>query len=300
MSALSTRARAGLAKYNPGKGLKTIAVSEAAEKHFARAKDATNLQKAIRAKLEAQAEFVFWWDTQAERQQRGGDRRSEKQKDRSVFLKSGQAGIPEQKVIDRWRRKLSVSPEAFEATFQAAVARYVQILELDHDVHVNQNSGENEWYTPAEFVEAARTVLGGIDLDPATTQLTNDRVVKATHIFTRQTDGLAQPWYGRVWMNPPYGQPIIERFCEKFAHHAERDEITGIALVNNATDTAWFHRLASATMCFCFLRGRIRFWSPRGETETGLQGQVFCYTGADTVAFSAAFRPFGFITERTA
>jgi hypothetical protein len=56
--------RGDLSKYNPQKGVKTIAVLEGIEKHYARAKDATGLEKAIRAKLEAQAEFVAWWDTQ--------------------------------------------------------------------------------------------------------------------------------------------------------------------------------------------------------------------------------------------
>lgn len=73
-AALSRTSRAGLAKYDPQKGVKKIAVLEMAEKHFAKAKDASQLKKAIRAKLDAQAEFVLWWKTKGPGANHGGAR----------------------------------------------------------------------------------------------------------------------------------------------------------------------------------------------------------------------------------
>jgi len=60
------------------------------------------------------------------------------------------------------------------------------------------SSASNGWYTPEKLVGAARTVLGGIDLDPASSEEAN-KTVKATRYFTEADDGLSQPWEFDQW-----------------------------------------------------------------------------------------------------
>lgn len=294
MSGLAQRSKQSIAKYDPQRGLKTVAVAEAAEKHYARAKDASKLQAAIRAKLEAQAEFVFWWDTQAEKARRG---QPEKKSGRSAaFLHLGRNGLPEESIVRRWRTKLN-EPNKFETAYTAACSRYAKILEFQTTAHVGQNTGEQEWYTPAEYIEAARVVLGAIDLDPASTDAAN-RIVKAGQIFTEQDNGLEQRWDGRVWMNPPYAQPLVTQFCEKLAASVRDGTVTSACvLVNNATETQWFRALADVAAAICFPTGRVRFWSPTKDSATPLQGQAVVYMGDQFVAFQRSFSDFGFIAE---
>ena len=59
---------------------------------------------------------------------------------------------------------------------RAAVLK--KIADAEHKPHIAYNSGNNEWYTPADIIEAARRMMGGIDLDPASSDIAN-KVVKA-------------------------------------------------------------------------------------------------------------------------
>jgi len=161
--------------------------------------------------------------------------------------------------------------------------------------HVANNSGNNEWYTPREYVESARRVLGRIDLDPATSEIANT-IVQAGEFYTVDDDGLTQEWTGKVWMNPPYSSDLVGRFSKKLCNHYQAGDVTeAIVLVNNATETAWFQRMARMATCVCFPKSRVRFWRPDGETGAPLQGQAILYFGTKKSDFSDEFRSFGFV-----
>ncbi|MBU2843552.1 DNA N-6-adenine-methyltransferase [Acidithiobacillus thiooxidans] len=167
-------------------------------------------------------------------------------------------------------------------------------------VHVAQNSGENEWYTPAEFIEAARVAMGSIDLDPASSAIANE-TVKATTFFTKEDDGLTKEWHGALWCNPPYAQPLIANFAEAIASKYEAGEIQqACVLVNNATETKWFQRLLSVADAVCFPSSRIRFIRPDEKKGAPLQGQAIIYIGTRTSEFADAFSQFGAILPRIA
>ena len=160
--------------------------------------------------------------------------------------------------------------------------------------HVSFNSGENEWYTPSEYIEAARAVMGSIDLDPASSDIAN-KTVKAAEYYTAERNGLVLPWFGNVWMNPPYSTDKIGAFVEKLVN--ERPNInSAIVLVNNATETVWFVKLVDVSSAVCFPKGRVKFIDVHGNnTGAPLQGQAVLYIGDSVDRFCDGFSRFGWL-----
>jgi phage N-6-adenine-methyltransferase len=162
--------------------------------------------------------------------------------------------------------------------------------------HVSHNSGNDEWHTPIEYVDAARRVMGGIDCDPASSEKANE-AIRASVFYSKDDDALFKTWRGRVWMNCPYSRSLVELFTQTVVRQFVDGTVTeAIVLVNNATDTRWYQYLVDAATCVCLVRGRIHFVAPDGLTRNSpLQGQHILYLGPNGDAFAREFARFGTI-----
>jgi hypothetical protein len=119
------------------------------------------------------------------------------------------------------------------------------------------NSSESvEWFTPAPYVEAARNVLGSIELDPASCTEAN-AVVKADRWFGEnaaglELNGLQQSWIANtVFLNPPYGHDGQRAWSARLLDFYQRAMVgSAVLLVNAATSEKWFHPLWHFPICF--------------------------------------------------
>lgn len=161
------------------------------------------------------------------------------------------------------------------------------------------SSMSNEYFTPSRFVEAARFVMGGIDLDPASCPEAN-KIIKARRFYTKEDNGLqlSAKWRGRVWMNPPYGklgnqssQFVWTRRLIREFHHGGVTQ--AVFLLRAAPGYDWFERLWDV-LPLCFVRERVSFIRPDGTSDgVAKQGTVLGYLGPQVGRWAQEFVKFG-------
>jgi hypothetical protein len=95
--------------------------------------------------------------------------------------------------------------------------------------HSRTPDTNDDWQTPLYVINA----LGEFDFDPCPNQREPLRCAKEACLG----DGLIEPWKGRVWLNPPYGDACKD-WMQKMAGHGK-----GIALIPPRIGSGWFHRI---------------------------------------------------------
>ncbi len=122
---------------------------------------------------------------------------------------------------------------------------------------------KDEWLTPPAIIKA----LGEFDLDPCAPHASRRPWDTAKSHYSVEDDGLAQPWHGRVWCNPPYGLEAA-RWLERLAAHGD-----GIALIFARTETAmFFDHVWDKADALLFIRGRLHFHHVDGSRAAANAG----------------------------
>jgi ParB family chromosome partitioning protein len=156
----------------------------------------------------------------------------------------------------------------------------------------NTSSLSVDWYTPRRFTDSARQVMGSIDLDPMSSAEAN-RSVRASRIFTHDTDGLKHPWSGTVYLNPPWS--AADPPVQKLLHHYRRGDVTAaiICLSGLMTSAVWFRPLHDYPMCFPTPRPRFVRPGQSDVDSSPAAGCIFIYLGPDVTRFAAEFHQYG-------
>ncbi len=183
-------------------------------------------------------------------------------------------------------------------TVRGGIASVTEALEIAHEVKQNGmavhfSSESPEHYTPKKIIDAAIAVMGGIDLDPCSNSKTAPNVPALDH-FTIADDGLSLPWFGRVYLNPPYGR-VIGDWTGKLMQEYDAGNVTeAIALVPGRIDTQWWQALGDKHHA-CFYTGRLTFI---GNNDPAPFPSTIFYLGEDAAKFFSVFSAIGQIWKR--
>jgi hypothetical protein len=142
----------------------------------------------------------------------------------------------------------------------------------------NTNTSNNdEWLTPPEIISS----LGSFDLDPCSP--INRPWDTAKNHYSLLDNGLLLPWFGRVWLNPPYGGEL-EAWLNRMAMHRN-----GISLIFARTETKAVHLFGfPVANSLFFFNGRIKFYDVNGNRHLNANApsMLLAYTEYDSEMIS--------------
>lgn len=189
------------------------------------------------------------------------------------------------------------------------------IAEMESHQLINSTSMDVEYFSPTEILDAARVVLGGIDLDPASCSSANE-IVRARSFLTHEDNAMheALHWHAMsLWLNFPFGrkEDACAAGCEKnhvhhaYPFHGNQAWVSKLirqfnmghfneacCLCYASTSEKWFKPLLAYPQCFLY--GRTNYLLPDGTVKKGVtKGSVVNYLGPNINKFAQSFKHLG-------
>lgn len=110
------------------------------------------------------------------------------------------------------------------------------------------------WATPQDFFDSLNAEFNfNVDV------CASPENAKCKTYFTKDQDGLSQPWTGVCWCNPPYGREIGKWVEKAYTSSRNRGGATVVMLLPARTDTKWFHEYIYHQSEIRFIKGRLKF-----------------------------------------
>jgi DNA N-6-adenine-methyltransferase (Dam) len=177
------------------------------------------------------------------------------------------------------------------------MARIARNRSMNNDLMFS--SADNEHYTPIDLLFRVVNFYDGnmIDLDPCS----NSKITPHTpsiHQFTIEDDGLSQDWFGKVFVNPPYGRSLSD-WAAKVVEEYESGRAEEIVfLVPSRTDTRWYKKLTAYPRCN--IEGRLKFLNPKNKGNAAPFPSVIFYLGKKNRRFADHFGTLGQVVAEVA
>lgn len=153
-------------------------------------------------------------------------------------------------------------------------------------------SARGDWATPQSFFDLVNAEFG-FTLDSAASPMN----AKTPTYYTEDDDGLAQPWPGVVWCNPPYGRGI-DAWVRKGFEEAQNGS-TVVMLIPARTDTGYWHDYVMRAAEVRLLRGRLVFGNGEARANAPFPSALVVFLPGE---HTPALRPMsrGTLTRRLA
>lgn len=184
---------------------------------------------------------------------------------------------------------------------------------MNNSTLINGTNMDTEYFTPPFILNRVHSFLGGIELDPASSEQAN-QTVRANRFFTKEMNAMEQEWKAyTVWMNHPFGRAQARCRClcdQNHVHHSfdlhgnkvwvnrfvkefmDGNFQHGICITYACTSEAWFQPLMKYPQCF--LSPRTNYLLPDGTVKKGVtKGSVLTYLGSDWHGFRESFKDLG-------